>query len=123
MLAPLLCYVSHLVFLRNVCIRTQRAAVASRRYQLNHPPISLYTVLSASYNLLQIRIWYFTVVLGPDYFLRYVPYYMRYNTCLDSLLYDTNFLLLDIFRTVGPVLVEAIERYWQRVAARKSRGA
>jgi hypothetical protein len=44
-------------------------------------------------------------------------------TSLVSLLYVTYYLFLDIFRTVGPVLEEAIERYWQRVAARKSRGA
>ncbi len=48
---------------------------------------------------------------------------MRYRTCLVNLLYVTYHLFLDIFRTVGPVLEEAIERYWQRVAARKSRGA
>ncbi len=29
-------YVAHFVFLRDVLIRTQRAAVASRRYQLSH---------------------------------------------------------------------------------------
>jgi hypothetical protein len=30
-------FVSHFVFLKDVWIRTQRAAAASRRYQLSHP--------------------------------------------------------------------------------------
>ncbi len=94
-LARLLCSVSHLVFLRNICIRTQRAAVASRRATnlATHPsPCIPYSVQVKIFY--RFRIWYFTVVLGMDYFARYVGYVLYgVPTVLVWLIYCTNFLL------------------------------